>query len=61
MRLFLAMFLLLLSIVLPVVYFPNVRRFVRRYWLKLAVTVFATASVLFALFVAMATSTWRIF
>lgn len=61
MKAFIPLFLLMLAGVLPVVYFPNVRRFVRRYWLKLALSVAATAVVLFVLFAAMSVSTWRLF
>lgn len=61
MKLFVTFFLLIVAAILPIVYFPTVRMFVRMHLLKLVLTVASAAVVLFVLFAAMSVSTWRLF
>lgn len=61
MKLFIPFFLLMCVIVIPLAYIPEWRRYVRRHLPKLLLTVAVSLVVLFVLFVAMSTSTWRIF
>lgn len=61
MRAFLAFFFLSVVGALVLLYVPQSRVYVRQHFKRIALIVTGVAVVLFVLFVAMSTSTWRLF
>ena len=61
MKMFIVLFLLITLGTLLLIYVPEVRSFVKSNLKKVLLTVTTVSILLFVLFVAMSTSTWRLF